>query len=289
MRGIPPGRPRAVSALTGTLVGRRAAEPRNRGHWTLWSVAAGCWLAGQLGWDAFTIASPTSVPTSPNVADFCWWAFAILMILSLVRMRSRSRALLIVGAAEVLPLIAAAASLTYALLWHDAGASTLPVAQRLSALVYPALYVSAAVLALQALIGGALTSVRSAAARVVLAGVMLEAAAFIPWSQQLLDQSYVSGHSVLDPIWVLGLVTIGIGGALAARRARAGDQHRGAGVARRDPARGAVPRAAGDAAPRAPRARARRRSRSSCTRDSGSAGPRWSCAAPCSSAACAGC
>ena len=203
----------ALSALTGTLVGRRAAEPRNRGHWTLWSVAAGCWLAGQLGWDAFTIASPNSVPTSPNVADFCWWAFAILMILSLVRMRSRSRALLIVGAAEVLPLIAAAASLTYALLWHDASMSTLPVAQRLSALVYPALYVSAAVLALQALIGGALTSVRSAAARVVLAGVMLEAAAFIPWSRQLLDQSYVSGHSVLDPIWVLGLVTIGIGGA----------------------------------------------------------------------------
>ena len=208
----------AASALTGTLLGRRAASPGNRSHWTLWSVASGCWLAGQLGWDAFTIASPNSVPTSPNVADFCWWAFAILMILSLVRMRSRSRALLIVGAAEVLPLIAAAASLTYALLWHDASMSTLPVAQRLSALVYPALYVSAAVLALQALIGGALTSVRSAAARVVLAGVMLEAAAFIPWSQQLLDQGYVSGHSVLDPIWVLGLVTIGCGGALAARR-----------------------------------------------------------------------
>jgi diguanylate cyclase (GGDEF)-like protein len=208
----------ALSALTGTMVGRRAAEPRNRGHWTLWSVAAGCWLAGQLGWDAFSIASPNSVPTSPNVADFCWWAFAILVILSLVRMRTRSRALLIVGAAEVLPLIAAAASLTYALLWHDASMSTLPMAQRLSALVYPALYVSAAVLALQALIGGALTSVRSAAARVVLAGVMLEAAAFIPWSRQLLDQSYVSGHSVLDPIWVLGLVTIGIGGALATRR-----------------------------------------------------------------------
>jgi diguanylate cyclase (GGDEF)-like protein len=208
----------AFSALTGTLLGRRAASPGNRGHWTLWAVASGFWLAGQIGWDAFTIASPNSVPTSPNVADFCWWAFAIVMILSLVRMRSRSRALLVVGAAEVLPLIAAVASLTYALLWHDAAASTLPVAQRLSALVYPALYVSAAVLALQALIGGALTSVRSAAARVVLAGVMLEAAAFIPWSDQLMDQSYVSGHTVLDPIWVLGLVAIGIGGTLAALR-----------------------------------------------------------------------
>jgi diguanylate cyclase (GGDEF)-like protein len=208
----------AVSALSGTLLGRHAASPANRVHWTLWAAASTCWLAGQAGWDVFSIVSPDRLPTSPNVADVGWWAFAILTILSLVRMRTSSRALLIVGAAEVLPVIAAAASLTFALLWHDAGASMLPVAQRLSALVYPAVYVSAAVLALQALIGGALTSVRSTGARVVLAGVMLEAAAFIVWSDQLLNQSYVSGASLLDPIWVLGLVTIGIGGAIAATR-----------------------------------------------------------------------
>jgi len=208
----------AVSALTGTLLGRRAAAPLNRGHWTLWAAASACWLVGQLGWDLFSITSPADVPSSPNMADFGWWGFAVLMTLSLVRMRTRSRALLIVGAAEILPVIAAAASLTFALLWHAAGASMLPVAQRLSALVYPAIYVSAAVLALQALIGGALTSVRSAGARLVLAGVMLEALSFIPWSAQLLNQTYASGESVLDPVWVLGLVTIGAGGALAARR-----------------------------------------------------------------------
>jgi len=208
----------AVSALAGTLIGRREADAANRGHWNLWAVAVACWLVGQAGWDVFSVISPDRLPSSPNVADFGWWAFAILMILSLVRMRTRSRALLIVGAAEVLPVTAAAASLTFALLWHDASASMLPVAERLSALVYPAVYVSAAVLALQALIGGALTSVRSAGARVVLAGVMLEATAFIVWSDKLLDQTYVSGASLLDPIWVIGLVTIGFGGVLAARR-----------------------------------------------------------------------
>ena len=140
------------------------------------------------------------------------------MMLSLVRMRTRSRALLIVGAAEILPVIAAAASLTFALLWHAAGASMLPVAQRLSALVYPAIYVSAAVLALQALIGGALTSVRSAGARLVLGRGHARGDRVHRWSAQLLDQSYVSGESLLDPIWVLGLVAIGAGGALAARR-----------------------------------------------------------------------
>ncbi len=208
----------AVSATGGTLLGRRAAASCNRGHWTLWAVASGCWLFGQLGWDLFSITSSAHVPSSPNIADFSWWAFAILVTLSLVRMRTRSRALMIVGAAEVLPVTAAAAALTFALLWQDAGASVLPVAQRLSALVYPALYVSAAVLALQALIGGALTSVRSTGARVLLVGVMIESLAFILWSQRLLDQSYVSGKTALDPLWVVGLVAIGAGGALASRR-----------------------------------------------------------------------
>jgi len=208
----------AVSATCGTLLGRRAAAPPNRSHWTLWAAASVCWLVGQLGWDLFSITSAADVPSSPNIADFGWWAFAALMTLSLVRMRTRSRALVVVGAVEILPVTAAAASLTFALLWHAAGASTLPMAQRLSALVYPAIYVSAAVLALQALIGGALTSVRSAGARLVLAGVMLEALAFIPWSAQLLNQNYASGESLLDPLWVLGLVAIGAGGALAARR-----------------------------------------------------------------------
>jgi diguanylate cyclase (GGDEF)-like protein len=211
----------AVCATGGTLLACRGAAPANRGHWLLWAAASGCWLVGQLGWDLFSITSPANVPSSPNMADFGWWAFAVLVILSLVRMRTPSRALLIVGAAEILPVTAAAASLTFALLWHAAGASMLPMPERLSALVYPAIYVSAAVLALQALIGGALTSVRSAAARLVLAGVMFEALAFIPWSAQLLGNNYVSGESLLDPLWVLGLVAIGVGGALAARRPEA--------------------------------------------------------------------
>ena len=208
----------AVSALTGTLLGRRAAAPPQPRPLDAVGGRVRVLAGRAAGLGPVQHHEPEHVPSSPNLADFGWWAFAVLMMLSLVRMRTRSRALLIVGAAEILPVIAAAASLTFALLWHAAGNSTLPVAQRLSALVYPAIYVSAAVLALQALIGGALTSVRSAAARLVLAGVMLEALAFIPWSAQLLDQSYVSGESLLDPMWVLGLVAIGVGGALAARR-----------------------------------------------------------------------
>jgi diguanylate cyclase (GGDEF)-like protein len=205
----------AVSALTGTLLARRAAAGWDRSRWTLWAAATGCWLFGQLAWDLFGI---TGAPDSPNLADVGWWAFAVIVMLSIVRMPTKARALRVVAAAEVLPVIAAAAALTFAELWHDVDVSMLEMAPRLSALVYPTLYVSAAVLALQALLGGAVTSVRSLSSRLVLAGIIAQAFSFIMWSEQLLDQSYVPGRTVLDPVWVLGLIAIGAGGALAACR-----------------------------------------------------------------------
>ena len=205
----------AVGAVIGTLMARRAATGSERSRWTLWAAASACWLFGQLAWNVFGIIGS---PASPNLADLGWWGFALLVILSMVRMQSRSRTLRIVAAAEVLPVIAAAAALTYAMLWQVAGASMLPAAPRLSALAYPTLYVSAAVLGLQAMIGGAVTSVRSTSSRLVLAGIVTQAFAFILWSQQLLDQTYVPGRTVIDPAFVLGLIAIGTGGALAAVR-----------------------------------------------------------------------
>jgi diguanylate cyclase (GGDEF)-like protein len=205
----------AIGALVGTLMARGVARGADRSRWTFWSAATGCWLFGQLVGDLFAV---TGHPASPNPADLGWWAFAVIVILSIVRMPTQSRTLRAVAAAEVLPVIAAAAALTFALLWPDVDASMLATAPRLSALVYPTLYVSAAVLALQALLGGAVTSVRSLPSRLVLGGIIAQAFSFIMWSQQLLGQSYVPGKTVLDPVWVLGLLAIGAGGALAATR-----------------------------------------------------------------------
>jgi diguanylate cyclase (GGDEF)-like protein len=205
----------AVSGLVGTLLGRRGASGIERSRWTLWAVAVGAWMFGQLGWDLFGIIG---TPSSPNLADLGWWAFAVVVMLSIVRTSAQSRDLRAVAAVEVLPVIAAGAALAFGLLWHNVDASMLSIASRLSALVYPTLYVSAAVLALQALLGGAVTSVRSLPSRLVLLGIIAEAFAFIMWSEQLLDQTYVIGATVLDPIWALGLIAMGAGGALAATR-----------------------------------------------------------------------
>jgi diguanylate cyclase (GGDEF)-like protein len=205
----------AICGLTGTLLGRRAVSGPARARWTLWVAACGCWLIGQLAWDVFAIVG---LPASPNLADFGWWLFAILITLSMVRMRTQSRSLQAVAAAEVLPVVAGATALTFALLWHHVDNSMLPEVQRLSALVYPTLYVSAGVLALQAVVGGAVRGVRSLPSRLGLGGVMVQALAFIMWSAQLLDGTYHPGATVVDPMWVLGLVATGTAGALSARQ-----------------------------------------------------------------------
>jgi diguanylate cyclase (GGDEF)-like protein len=209
----------AASALAGMLLARGRAQRESLGRWTLWVAAAACWLGGQLFWDLFGIVGS---PPSPNLADVGWWGFAILVVAGMVRAPAASRAVRLVAVAEAVPLIAAAMSLTFAELWSHAAASSLPIAGRASALAYPVLYVSAAVLTVQAMIGGSLRSVRSPASRLVLYGTGIHAVAFIFWSERLLDQSYAPGATVLDPLWVFGMLAMAGGGALAALRPEAG-------------------------------------------------------------------
>jgi diguanylate cyclase (GGDEF)-like protein len=204
----------ALSALLGTLAARRAAAPANRERWTLWSAASGCWLVGQLAWDLFGIIG---FPSSPSLADVAWWGFALLVVLSMLRNRAPSRRVQMVAVVETLPVIGAAVALVFAGLWHDATVSSLALGPKLSALAYPALYVSAAVLMAQAMIGGSLAGSRSRALPVTLGGMVAQAIAFSLWSIQLLSGTYVAGTSVLDPLWVFGLLAIGAGGHLAAR------------------------------------------------------------------------
>ncbi len=205
----------AVCALDGMLLARRAAGDAERRRWSLWALAALCWLAGQLIWDLFGLIG---FPQSPNPADVGWWAFAVIVIFSLMRRPAPSRSVRIVNLVEVLPLIAAAIALSFGELWHAASVSSLALAPKVSALVYPALYIAAAVLMLQAMIAGSLRGSRSVALRLVLGGMAAQALAFALWSKQLLDMSYVPGRTLLDPLWIAGLVMMGVGGALAARR-----------------------------------------------------------------------
>ena len=205
----------AACALAGMLAARHASAAEHRYRWGCWVAAAALWVAGQLAWDLFSVIG---FPSTPNVADLCWYGFALLVMAGLLRAPAASRAARAVAVVEALPLVAAAMALTFAELWSHGGADELTAAARVSALAYPALYVSAAILTLQVMVGGSLRQVRGPGPRLVLLGIVIQAAAFILWSEQLLTASYVMGETLVDPLWVVGLLAIGAGGVLAGGR-----------------------------------------------------------------------
>jgi diguanylate cyclase (GGDEF)-like protein len=197
----------AICATAGVLAARRTAEPRRRALWSWLTAACVSWLLGQLAWNAFGLAG---TPGSPNVADVGWWGFAALAIAGLVRTSDRRG----VGYVEALPLIAAAIALTCAVLWPDIMRSDHTVPARLCVLLYPVLYVSAAVVTLQAIIVGTLRGSGGPGMPFVLLGLVAQAFAFILWCPQLLADEYVIGATLIDPLWVIGLLAIGMGGLL---------------------------------------------------------------------------
>jgi diguanylate cyclase (GGDEF)-like protein len=205
----------ALSGTVGTIAARQRARPENRTRWTFWALATACWLLGQLMWNLYGFIG---FPQDPNLADFSWWAFAVLVTLSMLHFPRTERSILAVAAMESVPLIGAAVSLCIALLWRNAALSGLSTAPKLSDLTYPCLYASATILTLQAMLGGALRGLRAASLQLVLGGTATISFAFMLWSGELLRGTYVPGTSVLDPLWVIGLGAIGIGGLMAARQ-----------------------------------------------------------------------
>jgi diguanylate cyclase (GGDEF)-like protein len=177
-------------------------------------MASAAWLAGQLAWDVYGVIG---FPQSPSVADAGWWAFAVLAMMSVLRMADKPRYGRPAAIVEKVPLIAAAIALTTAELWRTAAASSLELGPKLSALAYPAVYVAATVLTLDAMVGGALRRLNTKALRLMLIGLAAESLSFILWSTQLLERIYAPGHSLLDPLWVGGMAAFGVGGLLAAR------------------------------------------------------------------------
>ncbi len=203
----------ALSAVAGTWMARRRAEGSHRFRWTMWTAASAFWLGGQLAWNYYG----AHVPPSPNLGDLGWWGFAVCSIVGVMRSPVRSRSLRSVALVETVPLIAAAMALTTALLWHDMRTSSLGFSTRIAVLGYPALYVAAAIITLQALLGGWFEAEDSIPSRLILGGIAIQAVTFTFWSQQLLNQTYVQGSNVLDPAFVIGLLMIAAGGAWASR------------------------------------------------------------------------
>ena len=211
----------ASGALGGVLLAAGHAQPANRGRWRLWALATACWLFGQVAWDIYGVIG---FPDSPNLADAGWWAFALIIIVSMLRLRGPSAGIRWFAVIEAVPLVGAVTALGISELWPAVHASSLEIGPKLSALAYPIVYISSAILMLQAMVAGVLRTQRTIALELVLGGIAAQALAFLLWSPQLLAGTYVPGKTLLDPLWVLGLVAIGLGGLLSARTPEAEPQ-----------------------------------------------------------------
>jgi diguanylate cyclase (GGDEF)-like protein len=205
----------ALAAVIGLAGATRGGDRRDGRGWATLLFASASWLLGQLLW---TVYSATAFPGSPNAADACWLAFAVLAAAGVHRLGLGAQGSRRVSWLEIAPVIVAICALITAVLWSDIRASSLSPAGRLTSLAYPVLYVSAAMVMIQSVLSGALEVRRNPGMAAVLGGLMVEALAFILWSPQLLAGTYVAGTNAVDALWSLGLILVA-GGAWATRPA----------------------------------------------------------------------
>lgn len=198
----------AAIAVAGVARAARRSEPAARAGWRLLLGGCAAWLAGQLIWDVY---STSAFPSSPNPADLCWLAFAVAGALGVLRLGLDAERPRAISWLEVVPLIVAVCALLGALLWDAIRASTLSDLGQATALAYPVLYVSAALVMVQSIVAGALDVSGNPGLRAVLAGLVLEAIAFILWSPTLLGESYRVGVNPIDGLWAAGMALIGLG------------------------------------------------------------------------------
>ena len=78
-------------------------------------------------------------------------------------------------------------------------------------------------LTLQAMVVGPLRRREGAGIRLVLTGMVIQAMTFILWSEQLLDNRYRVGATLVDPLFAIGMLAIGAGGVAVARTPRRAD------------------------------------------------------------------
>jgi diguanylate cyclase (GGDEF)-like protein len=213
----------SLTSAVGVFAAWRRSTHSDRVGWALLLGGCTAWVVGQLFWDAYGF---TSFPASPNPADVCWMAFAVLTAAGVHRLAPGGRRSRGISWLELAPLVVAVCSLVTALLWSDIEASTVPTGAKISALAYPVFYISAALVMLQTTLAGAIDVRRNPGMAAVLLGLVLEALAFILLSELLIEGTYAAGTHVIDALWGLGMILIGFGAWAAGPAAAVPDVER---------------------------------------------------------------
>lgn len=195
--------------VIGIAVGRSRLPQRRRFPWTLLLMGMVAWACAQVIWDWY---SHTSFPQSPNAADLLWFVHAGLTAVALSLFIPLPRPIRNLTRMETVPVVVAACTVALALLWGPIGASHEPWLARLVDVAYPMLFLSVIVVVLQIAVAGSIPLWRLPTPALVFGGAALEAIAFTIWCPQLLAGSYSVGESIADPLWLVGVLAMGLGG-----------------------------------------------------------------------------
>jgi diguanylate cyclase (GGDEF)-like protein len=198
----------ALAGVIGVATAMRRSVRTDRAGWAL--LLGGCvaWLVGQGCWDVY---GAMSFPASPSPADVCWLSVAVAVAAGVHRLCRGSSRSLGISLLEVTPLIVAVTALIIALLASNLHASRLSGAGQVTAVAYPVLYVSAALVMLQAVLASGLDLRRNRGLAAMLAGLAVDGIGFVLWAPQLLGGTYQVGSSVLDALWSIGTLMVGLG------------------------------------------------------------------------------
>jgi diguanylate cyclase (GGDEF)-like protein len=199
-------------SVVGVAAARARAAEDQRGGWSLILLGCCCWFFVDVLWCVYTA---TSFPASPNLTDAGWLASAVFAALGVHRLGHGTHLNRSTGWLELAPLVVAVCSLLTALLFEDIVASDLDTAARVTALAYPVFFASAALVMIQAAIARGVHLRRNPGVAAVLGGMVLQATAFILWCPALLADHYVAGANLVDGMWSVAMLAIGLGASRA--------------------------------------------------------------------------
>ena len=202
----------AFGAVVGVTRAAFGTAGRDRGAW-LWIFAGTVlWTLGQLFWDVYDIANIVAPTPAPSDIGYIGAGICYLVGCAAFLYREGQRlaiyALALDVSAAVLTMVAAVA--LYASDVFSAEMVHQPLATTIG-LAYPIVYVAATGAALSMFWGLPPSETRRAHV-LLLGGITLNAVAFVLWFPDFVHETFVAG-TVLDPIWMIGILCVGIAGS----------------------------------------------------------------------------
>ena len=204
-----------AGAVAGLAAGLDRVAPDFQMSWTLLLAGSCSWLLGQLGWDGYVVAGAT--PPVPSIADAGWVLFAVFATAGVFRFaRPVGRARVVVRL-DAIAVVLASTAIIVSVFHSELVHAGVPRSVKAISLAYPILYCGFAVVLAETLARYP-SLLRTPSIALILLGAAIEAFAFVWWSGELFDATYVPGHSVADLLFTVGLLSVGAGGFVAARQ-----------------------------------------------------------------------